>query len=165
MRSRGLRRQALVLALMWLPPRARAAETVSGVSAVARNGDLIVANVRLGFVSNSLLRPGSVLAGPAGFGVGLLGEAGLGLGGASLGVGPALVWNAGHPFGFNTLALQAKVLRPWLLSPWAHAFHGGVELSLGLAILHATVGYYTRDPSKPGTSSHIQAGAGLRLWF
>ena len=134
------------------------AATATGASVLLRNGDLAVAQARAGIVL------GDVLSGP-GLGPAALVEGGLGLGGGNVGAGLALVWNAGHPFEYNTLAVQAKVLRPWLLSPWPHDFHKGVEASLGITIFHLTVGMYSPGLTDFSAAWRLQVGGGLRLLF
>jgi hypothetical protein len=142
-----------------------ALERTTGADVLGRNGDVIVVNLRVGFVSGSLLRDGDVLDADRGLGLAGLAEVGIGLGGANTGIGPALVWNAGHPFGFNTFAIQAKVLRPWLISPWEHALQYGVQADLGVAIFKFSAGLYTTDPDHIQRQSHLQIGGGLRVWF
>jgi hypothetical protein len=155
MRLRGILPVAgLALALC----RPGQAATATGASVLVRNGDLAVAQARAGFVL------GDVLSGP-GLGPAALVEGGLGLGGGNVGGGLGLVWNAGHPFAYNTLAVQAKVLRPWLLSPWPHEVHKGLEASLGIAIFHLTVGMYAPGLTDFSGTWRLQVGGGLRLLF
>lgn len=146
-------------AALLVSDRASAVLPIAGMSLVARNGDLVAFSYRVGVVPDALWGPGDAPH------LAALVEAGIGLGGATVGVGPALCWNASHPYGAHTLSAQAKFFRPWLLSPWERRVHGGVETAFGFAIFHVTTALYTEDMTAPSSGWRLQIGAGLRMFF
>ena len=126
-----------------------------GYDLMLRTGQLVAVDARVGYLW--------LVARKEYVGVGLIGEAGLGLGGPSAGVGPVTMFDCYHAMGCMSVAVQAKGFRPAWLSSWDKSWLAGGELSFGYYLLKATVAVF-RPPGGSGDPL-VSIGAGLQLFY
>ena len=120
-----------------------------------RNGDLLTIGLRGG---NLWRLPTEAYAG-----LGASATVAGGIGGVSAAGGPIAMFQCVHAFGCKSVSVDAKVLRPVLLSAWKHETRVGGEFALGLYLFKVTAAVYRKIGGDSNTS--ISVGAGMQVLF